>query len=423
MNNNKIAALAVGLAGLLAQSPALAETRIAMWVHSGAGPEADAYAASADAFNAGSADIKIDLVRLPEGSYGNQISAAALARKLPCVLEFDGPNVYNYAWSKKIVPLDGYPELARLKDSLLPSLQQQGTYAGRLYTLAQFDSGLAIWGNRKLLTQAGVRIPAGLDDAWKLDEFETALVRLKQAGVPYPLDMKFNYGVGEWSSYGFAPIVQSFGGDLIERVQLRRATGLLNGEASVKALTALQGWIKAGYVNAATKDDSDFVKGRAALSYVGHWVYRDYRKALGSDLVLIPMPRFGARAVTAAGSWNLGISSDCKSPEAAAKVLAFLMTPAEINRITDANGAIPATTEALAASRDYRDGGPLRLYVEQLRRIAVVRPKTPAYPAISGAFAEALNNIAAGADVKHELDRAAKKIDENIEDNKGYVVR
>ena len=52
-----------------------------------------------------------------------------------------------------------------------------------------------------------------------------------------------------------------------------------------------------------------------------------------------------------------------------------------------------------------------------------VRPETPAYPAISTAFAEAVNNIVAGADVKKELDKAAKKIDQIIEDNNGYPVK
>lgn len=401
-----------------------AQTQVSMWVHAGPGPEADAYVAAAKAFNDKNKDIRLELVKLPEGSYNDQVNAAALARKLPCVLDFDGPNVYNYAWTKKLVPLDGFPELAALKAELLPSLLRQGSYNGKLYSLGQFDSGLAIWGSRKALAKAGVRLPKGLADAWTLAEFEAALKALKASGVATPLDMKFNYGVGEWFTYGFSPIVQSFGGDLIDRKGFKSAKGVLNGDAAVKALSTLQGWSKAGYVNAASKDDSDFIKGRAALSYVGHWVYKDYRKALGDDLVLIPSPRFGAKAVTGAGSWNFGISADCKDPKAAARVLAHLMSTPEVLRVTEVNGAVPGTNAALALSKDYSPGGPLHLYVEQLRSgVALVRPQTPAYPAITTAFAEAVNNIMAGADVKKELDRAVKKIDETIEDNQGYPTR
>lgn len=411
-------------ASVVASSVAVAQTPVSVWVHAGPGPERDVYIASVKAFNESQKDVKVDLVVLPEGSYSDQVNAAALSKKLPCLLDFDGPNVYNYAWTKKIIPLDGFAELASIKADLLPSLQRQGTYNNKLFSLGQFDSGLAIWGNKKLLTQAGVRIPSKLGDAWTLAEFEDALKKLKAAGVASPLDMKFNYGVGEWFTYGFSPIVQSFGGDLINRKDFKSAKGVINGAEAIKALTTLQGWVKAGYVNAATKDDSDFVKGKAALSYVGHWTYADYKKALGDDLVLIPMPKFGAKAVTGAGSWNFGISADCKEPKAAAKVLGFLMSTPEIARVTEVNGAMPGTVSALNANKNYAKGGALEVYAQQAaEKVSQVRPETPAYPTITTAFAEAVNNIVAGADVKTELDKAAKKIDQNIEDNKGYPVK
>ena len=401
-----------------------AQTPVSVWVHAGPGPERDVYVAAVKAFNDAQKEVKVDLVALPEGSYSDQVNAAALSKKLPCLLDFDGPNVYNYAWTKKIIALDGFAELNTIKGDLLPSLLRQGTYNKKLYSLGQFDSGLAIWGNKKLLTQAGVRIPTKPGDAWTLVEFEDAMKKLKAAGVAFPLDMKFNYGVGEWFTYGFSPIVQSFGGDLIDRKDFKSAKGMINGAEAIKALSTLQGWVKAGYVNAASKDDSDFVKGKSALSYVGHWTYGDYKKALGDDLVLIPMPNFGKKAVTGAGSWNFGISADCKAPKEAAKVLAYFMSPAEIGRVTAVNGAIPATFTAMNANKNFAKGGALEIYAQQAaEKISLVRPETPAYPTITTAFAEAVNNIVAGADVKSELDKAAKKIDQNIEDNKGYPVK
>ncbi len=423
MNRHLFSRGALAAAALMGGTAATAET-ISMWVHAGPGPERDAYVASVKAFNEASKDHRIELITLPEGSYSDQVNAAALAKKLPCVLDFDGPSVYNYAWSGKIIPLDGLPIGQAVKQEMLPTLVRQGTYNAKLYSVGQYDSGLAIWGNKKLLDKAGMRIPSKLEEAWTLAEFEDGLKKLKAAGVPAPLDMKFNYGIGEWITYGFSPIVQSFGGDLIERKGYKSAEGVLNGPGAVKALGIVQNWARNGWVNPATRDGGDFESGRSALSYVGHWVYNDYRKALGNDLVLIPMPRFGDKPVTGAGSWNFGISSDCKNPQAAAKVLEHLMSQAEIERVTALNGAVPGTRTALVKSKNYSEGGPLRLYVDQiLKGVALVRPQTPAYPAITTAFAEAVNNIVNGRDVKKELDRAVKKIDQTIEDNKGYPVR
>ncbi len=429
MNNDKFAGPWRGqpmlqglvLAMALAAPGVKAQTQVSMWVHAGPGPERDVYIASVKAFNESSKDIKIKLLTLPEGRYNDQVNAAALANKLPCILDFDGPSVYNFAWSKKLRPLDDLPIATLAKAEMMPTLVRQGTYNGKLYSVGQFDSGLAIWGHRKTLVAAGVRIPTGVDDAWTLSEFEEALKKLKAAGVPFPLDMKFNYGIGEWVTYGFSPLVQSFGGDLIDRKGYKTADKVLNGPASVRALSTLQSWVRQGFVNPSTKNDGDFVQGKSALSWVGHWVYNDYKKALGDDLVLIPMPKLGAQAVTGAGSWNFGVSSSCEAVGAASKVLEHLMSKEEILRVTQANGALPGTRAAQAESPNYAPGGPLRLYVEQSAKgIARVRPETPAYPTITAAFAEAVNNIVGGADVRAELDKAVRKIDQDIADNKGY---
>jgi multiple sugar transport system substrate-binding protein len=71
----------------------------------------------------------------------------------------------------------------------------------------------------------------------------------------------------------------------------------------------------------------------------------------------------------------------------------------------------------LARSELYGPGGPLNLYVQQIEAdYPVPRPITPAYPTISRAFTRAFNNIAWGADIEAELDRAVGEIDQAIEE-------
>jgi multiple sugar transport system substrate-binding protein len=98
----------------------------------------------------------------------------------------------------------------------------------------------------------------------------------------------------------------------------------------------------------------------------------------------------------------------------------FLLSPDEILRMTDGNGAIPARQSALEQREEYQPGGWLHVFPAQLNSIALPRPQTPAYPTITSAFAEAVQNIVNGADVQDELDDAAEEIDQDIEDNNGY---
>lgn len=146
-----------------------------------------------------------------------------------------------------------------------------------------------------------------------------------------------------------------------------------------------------------------------------------HSEGLGDDLVLIPAPKLGDKAVTGMGSWNWGITSSCENPDQAYTFLEYLLEPDQILRMTNANGAVPARKSAIAQSELYAEGGPLNLFVQQLDGgIALERPVTPAYPVITSAFSDAVNNIVAGADVQSELDKAVEKIDQDIQDNQGY---
>jgi len=404
------------------EEPAAEATTVTVWFHSGKGEERDVLDAQVEAFNAANPDVQIDAVRLPEGSYNDQVNAAALAGDLPCLLDFDGPFLYNYAWAGYLAPMDGYVS-DELKADFLPSIIGQGTYGGNLYSLGTFDSGLAIWGNKAYLDEAGVRIPTSIDDAWDKDEFIDALEKLQALEqVDYAIDFKMNYGQGEWYTYGFSPIMQSFGGDLIDRADYQSADGVLNGPESVAAMELFQSLFADGYANASPVGDEDFyINKNTALAWVGHWMWGPHSENLGDDLVLIPMPKLGDKAVTGMGSWNWGLTSTCENPDAAWSFLEYLISPEEILHMTDANGAVPARKSAIAMSDLFGEGGPLNIFVQQLEGgVAVPRPVTPAYPVITSTYAAAVQNIVTGADVQAELDKAVAEIDLDIEDNQGY---
>lgn len=395
------------------------KTRMRVWAHSGQAAEREVLQGQIARFNRLQDEIEARLTLLPEGSYNGQVQASALADDLPCVLEFDGPYVYNYVWQGKLIPLDRLIPLALRRD-LLPSILAQGRYHDKLYTVAAFDSGLGLYARRSALKKIGARIPQGPASAWSAAEFNAVLKGLRRDDADgRVLDLKLNYH-GEWFAYGFSPLLQSAGGDLIDRSNYRSADGALNGAAARKAMTQVQAWIRSGYVD-PNLDDAAFVQGRVALSWVGHWEYPRYHQAFGEDLLVLPLPDFGHGMRTGQGSWNWGITTSCKQPRAAWRFLEFLLRPEEVTAMTRANGAVPATRTAIAHSPLYRAGGPLHLYVEQLLGgYSVPRPQTPAYPIISSAFEQAFRNIQDGGEVQAALDRAVAVIDQDIRDNRGY---
>ncbi len=397
---------------------------VTVWMHEGS--EYTELDAAMQAFNSGRGSelgITVDVVAIPEGQYTDQIKAAAAANDLPDVIEFDGPTMANFAWAGSILAMEGCIS-DEVKDNMLPSLIEQGTYAGNLWGIGTFDSGLGLWAWRSALEEVGATIPTSPDEAWTAEEFEQVLRDLKAAGYEFPLDIKPWYGSqGEWFAYAFAPMLWSAGASLIDRDNYESADGALNGDEAVEVLTLFQNWVNDGLIDMQAADDSNFTEGRSPISWVGHWMYSTYKDALGDDLVLLPLPDFGEGTRTGMGSWAWAIANGASDGDAAMAVIEHMVSDDVILAVTAANGAVPGTKSSIAKSSLHAPGGELELYVTQLEGapdIARPRALTPAYPTITQTFTATLDDIMQGKDVKTALDEAVAVIDADIDANEGY---
>jgi len=379
----------------------------------------------AGAFNAQFEASGVTLEVLPVPSYNDAIQAASVSGGLPDIILLDGPNMAAAAWAGTIQPITSLIDPALLKD-MMPGVLAQGTYGptGELYFVSAYDSTVILWGNRKQLEAAGVRIPTSVEDAWTREEFRDALEQLAQVdGVKWPLDMKLNYGAGEWMTYGFAPFVQSNGGDLIDRTTWV-AEGTLNSPGNIDVVTELQDWYKRGWIVPASAGDNQFYGEKtAALSWVGNWMWPPHSEGLGDDLVMIPAPNFGPDGVKSAnGGWGWAVPTATTNREDVKVFLDFVMSDEQVALYADITGFAPSRAAAIPLSEKFKESGPQDLFAEQGNCCAVVRPVHPAYPAITLAWSRALQNILSdgSADVKTELDAAAQAIDQDIADNQGY---
>ncbi len=396
-----------------------ADPALRVWYHTGKPAEKACMERLVAAYNAADPAAPVELVCIPEKSYDQKVATAAASGSLPDVLDLDGPYVASYAWRGILRPLDGLIPGA-VTAGLLPSIAAQGTWRGSLYALGQFDSGLGLYCDRSKLAAVGARVPVSPADAWSLEEFAQILADLAaEDDDGQVLDLKLNDTGTEWPSYAFGPTLVSAGADWVARSDPVRATGTLDSPPAVRALATIAAWIADGLVDPNTADDA-FVERRVAISWVGHWMYPDYKQALGEDLVLVPLPDFGQGSRTGQGSWCWGVTQACEQPVAAADFVAFLLRDENIAAMCAANGAVPASRAVIAGSPVYGPEGDLHLFAEQLAKIAVPRPVTPAYPVITKSLHAAYHRIIKGADPAAELAEAAARIDREVAANQGY---
>ncbi len=398
---------------------------IKIWAHQGSDAEDAALTAAVAEFNSSQSKINAKLTIIPSASYTSTVTSTP-TNKLPDVLEMDGPTLSSYVYNEKLAPLSSYVPAATISNAT-PGSISEGTYKGKLYGLAMYDSALGLFGNKKMLDAAGIKYPTSLNNVWTAAEF-TADVKKLAAVSPTgkSLDVRESGLAGEWGTFAFSPLLWSAGGNLIKN---GKASGVMDSSASVNALTTFASWKP--YVDPSA-DGKAFPNGRVALAWGGHWLYPKYSAGVGVDnIVALPLPDFGNGTKTGAGSWTWGIGAGTKNGKAAGQFLATLLNDKNVKAMTDADGAPPATKTVFAADALYAPGGALALWAKQLQEncgtgpldkscVSVDRPTTPGYPVITSQFAGALSAIWGGADPQKALTAAAQAVDQAFTDNSNY---
>jgi len=393
-------------------------TTLKLWTHNGGNAvELAVNKKVVDDFNASQTKYKVELQSFPQAAYNDAVTAAAAAKKLPCIMDIDGPNVPNWAWAGYLEPLE-LPDEVFAKQ--LPSTL--GTVDDKVYSFGHYDVAMNLTARKSALTANGIRIPT-VDEPWTGEEFDAALAKIKAGGkFKYPLDLG-TAGTGEWIPYAYSPLLQSFGGDLVNRTDYKSAEGVLNGPEALEWATWFRGTVTKGYAQQKSGKDStvDFVNGKTAIMWTGSWAADAVTKKYGNDVVFLPPPDFGNGPKIGGASWQWGLSSACGDKDGAREYLRFSAQPTYYVEYAKALGLIPANTDAAASVPNFAPGGKYRVFLELSQRFAEVRPVTPAYPYISSTFQKAASDILAGGDAQKILDKAASDIDNNIKSNGNYA--
>ncbi len=394
-------------------------TTLTMWYH-GAGNETEKAILTGviDDFNTSQTNWTISLEQFPQAAYNDSVVAAALSNTLPDILDTDGPNMPNWAWSGYMAPLT-LPDDAL--DNFLPGAV--GKWNDKVYSVGLWDAAIAVYARRSVLEENNIRIPT-LDKPWTLEEFDATLMTLQATGK---YDYAFDPGLawtGEWYPYAFSPLLQSFGGDLVDRSTYLTAENVLNGPEAVAWGDWWQSLFTRKLAPGTSQDSGDrdtgFIDGKYALQWNGNWAALPAIDAFGDDMLFLPAPDFGHGSKIGAASWQFGVSAKSEHQDGANAFIAFAIQDKYLAAFSDGIGLIPATASAAAMTTNYGEGGKLAVFFDLSAKQALIRPPTPGYPVVAKVFEKAVADITNGADVQKTLDAATDEINADIETNSGY---
>lgn len=382
---------------------------ITMWYQENASmiPAFDQRVADFNEEYAGQYHLTIEYI--PRGSsyaYEDKVNSAASAGILPDLLSLDGPNLSNYAANGIIIPITDYVS-EESKEDMLPSTILQNTYQNDLYAVSFNEAVSLFFYNKDVFEAHGFRIPASMDEAYTLDEvYEMA----KEVATPEMAGIKIIMNKGEGLIYGLSPLFDSAGAPLISE-DGTKTEGYINSDKAVEVATSLQRFFTENLAN-IDPTPTEFQDGKAAMWIAGNTgqipQFEDFPDLNWGASWL---PRVGENMVSNCGSWTLGISKDCKDPDAAYVALEFMRNTESTRLYGEVGGYPPARKSAYEDNAQW-DEYPYNIAKEQLFEAAVPRPKTPVYTVLTSKYAEALLDIFTGSDPKESLDAVAAYVDE-----------
>ncbi|MFH9084955.1 ABC transporter substrate-binding protein [Streptomyces sp. NPDC017673] len=340
--------------------------------------------------------VTIEQQSVPAAQVMTKALRMASSKSLPDIVQFDASEMPTFAEAGGLVDLR---TLGLSTRDIPRGIVNFGSYKGTYYGAARSVNTLALFYNKDVLDQAGVKVPT----TW--DELRRAAKKLT-GGKRYGLAL--SAGGAEDGVFQFTPFMWSNGGDET-KLDSPQVAGALD---YWKALLA-DGSLSKSTVSWTQADVNDqFMAGNAAMMINGPWQVEtlNTKKSLHWGIAKIPVPRTGAPSVGPLGGAVLTVpnTGDKAREKRAGEIVACLASQKEQLTYALNSWMVPANAKAAAV---WRKRVPeLDALADQ---VAAARSRTAklgaGWPSVSLALQSAFQSALTGQSSEAALKRAQQR--------------
>ncbi|MGH3730053.1 MAG: sugar ABC transporter substrate-binding protein [Micromonosporaceae bacterium] len=313
----------------------------------------------------------IDLVveRQPWDKSNEKVAAALASGKAPDLILFRPDQIPQYADMKAIVPVDDV--VADVKDDLIPSAVDAVTMGGSMYGAPIYHTVTTQVCNKKLLDAGGVsKAPANWDD---VRDVASRLARKKITAFDYPAKSEAGLNLS------FYPLLWQAGGSVFSKDGSKTAFNSPEGLKALELVVDL--WKQRAIPRSALTSSHDPVngpvgKGKVACSFITTAAEAEQLGELwGSENLVVTPPLKDAEQAAFGIPGAMVLTRNSKSPEAAKKVMSYLMDEKVMAELNTKSGFFPPRSSVKLTS----DSPVLKTFAEQLplMRPGELHPKAP----------------------------------------------
>ena len=213
--------------------------------------------------------------------------------------------------------------------------------------------------------------------------------------------------------YAYMPLLWSNGGTVVNE-DGTKAQGYFNSKESVEAVQFIQDLVKEGYTTISPVEKG-FETGVYPMILSGSWTINDLNenyKDIEYGILPYPVSNTTKKLVSPSGSWQLAVTEKSEQKEGAAEFIKFATNTESSEIISLGNSVLPIRKTTIANIKD-KVSEPMRFLMEQNAATAHARPVVVAYPQVSRAFQQAMQDISyyeENPDVQQVLDQRAEEM-------------
>lgn len=374
--------------------------------------------------------VKFDVQEVPFSQLADKIGVLAPTDNAPDIVGYDSPSTADYASKGVLMPLDDYLPDGWKRD-VLPATLAEHTYRGKVYSMGVQQDVLSVYYNKDLTDAAGIKVPTSLDDAWTWPQARAAMAKCQQ-GTPGHPDV---YGLAPTqlgngtpgTVYGDLLMLRSAGDPLADPSSSAYRTfyalsrngtsvdGWLNTPEAVRAATFYQSLFSGPTaVTSKTGRPNAFIDGKACFDiFVGEQARNLKDAKVDFAWGNAPLP-YIKTPIVHTGALTVGVMAKTRHPEAAGRFVSAISTAPQVGKYNEEAIRMPTLNSVYEDLPTFHKA-PYDMEYEELNRWGRPRPVTTAFSQYNEIVAQALRDIAYGADPQQRLDQAVARLEPILE--------
>lgn len=284
-------------------------------------------------------EIKIVPQTYPSKDFADMLDTRIAGNDWPDVIRYTYQRLGKFKQAEVMLDLTPYISQENL-DDINPAFLSACQYDGKLVAMPHHADTIALFYNKKMFEEAGIRIPKSIEDGYSWEELtEIARTLKEQFKLPYGFG-----GIWEMNSgYRYLPFVYMNNGALLNEAQ---DAVTIDSPEALEAIKLYEDWRKEDLIantafTGAMTANSLFVAEQIAFTFSGSWHCLYMQENMPDNWGVTYMPVRNGQTGSDMGGNSVFAYADTKYPKAAAIVVEYITNAENMKKFCETGSFIP----------------------------------------------------------------------------------